>query len=177
MTVARTIAVCLSIPVILAAGLFAYSRLNPVMVVAVTELDASPDELWAVLADTERYREWNPSIIESSGTVAAGEKLRNVVVFGEGTMTFTPTVLTAEPGRELTWAGRMWVPGLVDAEHSFRLEALPGGGTRLTQQETFTGVVAPFMASMRADLEADFAEVNAAIGQRAVDLRQTGAHD
>ena len=83
MTVARTIAVCLSIPVILAAGLFAYSRLNPVMVVAVTELDASPNELWAVLADTDRYSEWNPSIIESSGTVAAGEKLHNTVIFGE----------------------------------------------------------------------------------------------
>lgn len=127
MTVARTIAVCLSIPVILAAGLFAYSRLNPVMVVAVTELDASPNELWAVLADTDRYSEWNPSIIESSGTVAAGEKLHNTVIFGEGTMTFTLTILTAEPGRELMWAGRMWVPGLVDAEYSFRLEALPAG--------------------------------------------------
>ena len=92
-------------------------------------------------------------------------------------MTFTPTILTAEPGRELTWIGRMWVPGLADGEHSFRLEALPGGATRLTQQETFTGVVVPFMTSMRADLEADFAEVNDAIGQRAADLRQTGAHD
>lgn len=177
MTAARIIAVCLSIPVILAVGLFAYSRLNPVSIVAVTELDASPDEVWAVLADTERYSELNPSIIDSSGTVAAGEKLHNTVIFGEGTMTFTPTILTAEPGRELTWIGRMWVPGLADGEHSFRLEALPGGATRLTQQETFTGVVVPFMTSMRADLEADFAEVNDAIGQRAVDLRQTGAYD
>ncbi|MGJ7538676.1 SRPBCC family protein [Brevibacterium luteolum] len=177
MTVVRVIAICLSIPVILAAGIFAYSRFNPVSVVIVTELDASPDEVWAVLADTERYSEWNPSIIESSGTVAPGEKLRSTVMVGEGTVIFTPTIRTAEPGRELTWSGRMWVPGLADGEHSFLLEALPGGGTRLTQQETLTGVVVPFMPSMRADLEADFAEVNDAIGERAAELRQTGVHD
>jgi hypothetical protein len=56
-------------------------------------------------------------------------------------MTFKPTVLAAEPARELRWLGRLLVPGLFDGEHSFRIEPLPGGRSRFVQSERFSGVL------------------------------------
>jgi hypothetical protein len=36
---------------------------------------------------------------------------------GAGAMTFRPSVLAAEPAREVRWRGRLFVAGLVDGEH------------------------------------------------------------
>lgn len=45
-------------------------------------------------------------------------------------MTFRPTVLVAEPDRELRWRGRLLVPGLLDGEHAFVVEPRGDGGVR-----------------------------------------------
>jgi len=37
-------------------------------------------------------------------------------------MTFRPTILKAEPNRELRWLGHLLVPGLFDGEHIFTIE-------------------------------------------------------
>lgn len=34
---------------------------------ATIQIDAPPTEVWAVLADVSRYREWNPLCPEASG--------------------------------------------------------------------------------------------------------------
>lgn len=158
----------------IAAGSFAYARVRPVRVTATTDLAASPAEVWAVLADTAAYHEWNPSIVESRGTVAAGERLDNTVVFGTGTVRFTPLVLVADPGRELTCRGSMGVRGLADGTHSFVLDPLPDGGTRLTQPESFTGILVPWATGMLRAMEPEFAAVNTAMGRRAGELRRSG---
>ena len=113
----QIITVIVATIVCIVAGSFVHGALRPVRVTATTDLAASPAEVWAVLADTSAYHEWNPSIIESSGTVAEGERLDNTVVFGDGTMRFTPRVLVADPGRELTWRGSTAVPGPVSYTH------------------------------------------------------------
>jgi hypothetical protein len=51
-------------------------------------------------------------------------------------MTFKPTVLAADPARELRWLGRVLMPRLFDGEHGFRLEPTVGG-CRLHHGETF----------------------------------------
>ena len=90
-------------------------------------IDAPADRVWAVLADLDRYGEWNPHILEARGTLAAGERLR----LRFAGMRIRPRVLRAEPGRELRWIGRLGVRGLFDGEHSFVLTPLPDGGTRV----------------------------------------------
>jgi hypothetical protein len=54
---------------------------------------------------------------------------------------FKPTVLTAVPGRELRWLGRLGPGGIVDGEHFFVLSPNPGGGTTLNHGETFSGAL------------------------------------
>jgi hypothetical protein len=56
---------------------------------------------------------------------------------GSRIMGFQPTVLRAEPNRELRWRGRLWMPGLFDGEHSFIVEAHGPDRARFVQHETF----------------------------------------
>ena len=60
-------------------------------------------------------------------------------------MTFKPTVLRAEPNRELRWIGHLLMPGLFDGEHYFLIEGHDGNETRFVQGERFTGVLVPLM--------------------------------
>ncbi|MEA2131661.1 MAG: hypothetical protein QOJ85_4552 [Solirubrobacteraceae bacterium] len=86
---------------------------------------------------------------------------------GGRTMTFKPTVLSAEAGRELRWLGRFLVPGLFDGEHSFRLEELAGGRTRLTQAERFRGLLVGPLSGTLEKTRLGFEQMNRALKQRA----------
>lgn len=81
-------------------------------------------------------------------------------------MTFRPTVLAAVPGRELRWLGTLGVRGLFDGEHSFTLTADGNGGTRLTQSETFSGVLVTLLRGSVRGAEAGFRALNEALTQR-----------
>lgn len=132
------------------------------------DIDAPPAVVWGQLADTPAYGDWNPFVRRLSGELTEGAKLTaEIAPPGGRAMTFKPTVLVAEEGRELRWLGRFLVPGLFDAEHSFRLEELPGGRTRFTQAERFRGLL---VGPARATLERTrlgFEQMNGALKQRA----------
>ncbi len=81
-------------------------------------------------------------------------------------MRFKPKVLAAEPGRELRWLGRLGLPGIFDGEHSFRLEPLPGGGTRLVQAERFRGLLVGLFGGTLEKTKAGFEQMNRALKQR-----------
>jgi len=132
------------------------------------DIDASPETVWHVLTDFAAYEEWNPRT-RISGTAAAGERL--VVAPGPeaGRMpTFKPTLLQADPPRELRWLGHLYVRGLFDGEHAFTIEDLGAGRARLVQFETFSGVLArPLLRLFGEDTEQGFEAVNAALKARA----------
>lgn len=129
------------------------------------DIAAPPAAVWAVLTDGTAYPAWNPFMRRLEGTARTGTTLTvEIHPAGGSPMTFTPTVLVAEPGRELRWLGRVLVPGLLDGEHAFTLEAVPGG-TRLTQSEDFSGVLVPLVGSA-IDVGDDFDAMNAALRDR-----------
>ena len=43
--------------------------------------------------------------------------------------TLRPTVLEADPGRQLRWLGQLLLPGLFDGDHSFTIEPLATVGS------------------------------------------------
>ncbi len=86
---------------------------------------------------------------------------------GERTIRMRPTVLVAEPGRELRWLGRLFVPGLFDGEHRFEIREARSGSVRFVQAERFRGVLVPFMRSMiEVDTLSMFERVNQALADR-----------
>ena len=132
------------------------------------DIDAPPEDVWVVLADTRAYGEWNPLVHRLDGKLKTGEKIAiDLYLGGEKAMRFTPVLKNVEPGRELRWLGRLFVPGLFDGEHYFRLEP-KAGGTRLVHGERFSGILVPLLlAIVGKKTERGFRALNTALKQRA----------
>jgi Polyketide cyclase / dehydrase and lipid transport len=95
------------------------------------EIDASPDQVWAVLADVERWPAWNPSVESvqrlDDGPLAMGSVLRLKRSSGKER---DWGVSRVEPGRFLDVG--YTVAGLAPVSVCHELGALPSGRSRLT---------------------------------------------
>jgi len=162
----RLLAVLAALIVVL-TGYAVYTNVSPYTLEASIEIQATPQQVWAVLTDNAAYPEWNPFIISSSGKIQAGATLTNVMHDATGNTTFTPTVLVAEPGHELRWVGRFPPGGIFTGEHTFTITQVRPGVVLLTQREDFTGVAVPFYEHwLHADTLPMFKAMNAALAHR-----------
>ncbi len=136
------------------------------------DINASAEKVWEVLTDLSSYPQWNPFILEISGKLSVGEKLR-VVIRPEGgrEMTFKPIVKAADATRELRWLGRLFFSGLFDGEHYFRIEPKGDAAVRFVHGENFDGIlVRLFAKSLDKGTAAGFRAMNKAIKERAESL-------
>jgi hypothetical protein len=143
-------------------------------IVSAIEIEATPSRVWSVLTDFPHFPDWNPFVRYIEGEPRAGERLRvTIAPPGGRQMTFRPTVIRADTTRELRWLGRMFVPGLFDGEHYFKLEAMPHGRSRLVHGERFTGVLVPFLRKqLDGATRAGFVAMNRALKKR-LEIRGT----
>lgn len=98
------------------------------------EIDAPPAAVWAVVSDLKRMGEWSPQckkMIIRGGEVKQGARTINVNRQGWKVWPTRSYVKVFEPERELALKvaenGTVW---------TYRLEALDGGRTRLTESRT-----------------------------------------
>ncbi|MCP4384573.1 MAG: SRPBCC domain-containing protein [Hyphomicrobiales bacterium] len=132
------------------------------------EIAAPASVVWAELADSDAYAEWNPFVKHLSGDLEVGNRL-NVTMQSEGNapMDFTPEVLVADENEELRWVGRLGVKGIFDGEHYFILEETDRGTTVFRHGENFTGILGyPLLALIREDTLNGFLAMNAALKAR-----------
>jgi hypothetical protein len=133
-------------------------------------VEAPAETVWAVLTDFEAYGEWNPTLAVE-GRPEEGARLRVSPGPEAGGPTFRPRVVRVDPGRELTWRGKLYVRGLFDGVHSFRIEDVGEGRSRLVQDERFSGLlVRPILARYGAETERNFHAANEALARRAEHL-------
>lgn len=132
-----------------------------------TTIEATPAKVWRVLNDTDSYEQWNPFITRLQGPLRVGERFTVTIRPGKRSMTFRPTVRALDERKLIRWQGRLGIPGIFDGNHSLRVEAAPGGGTRFTQHETFSGMLVPLMKGVLRDTAAGFAAMNDALRLRA----------
>lgn len=112
-------------------------------------IDAPAREIWDILADFHRYAEWNPFIRKAEGSATPGERITiRVHQLDRKPSTFKPRIVAAERGRELRWRGHVIVPGVFDGEHAFELAPAGDGAVRVTQSETFSGLLVPFIGGL-----------------------------
>lgn len=136
---------------------------------AAIEIDASAERVWDVLTDFASFPDWNSFVVKASGKVSEGERVEvRIKPAGRPALTFRPTVLKAEPGRELRWLGRLGFPGLADGEHAFVIEPAGDGKVRFVQHESFSGLLVPLLTPVFiGGIEGGFQAMNAALKQRA----------
>jgi hypothetical protein len=133
------------------------------------EIEAAPERVWSILADFAAYPEWNPFIRFVNGVPQQGARLKvRIQPSGTKGMTFRPTIMVADVGRELRWLGRLLIPGVFDGEHRFLIESLAGEKVRFQQSERFKGILVPmFRAGLDRDTVRGFKEMNLALKARA----------
>jgi hypothetical protein len=133
------------------------------------EINAPADKVWRVLTAFADFPEWNPFVRRVEGEVSVGARLDVYIQPSGGKgMSFRPTILVAEPNRELRWLGRLWLPGIFDGEHSFSIEPLGEVCVRFIQRERFKGLLLPILWKMvDGDIQRGFNEMNQALKVRA----------
>lgn len=140
------------------------------------DIPATPEQVFAVLVDFPAHARWNPFFAKMEGEAVVGATLdiaaRNKEG-GEG-MRFRPTVLEVEPGRRLRWKGKLFVPGLFDGTHDFRLEAIDGG-TRVHHGEEFRGLLIPFVGGVLRETEEGFQALNKALAKEVAERLERSA--
>ncbi|MDP3853238.1 SRPBCC domain-containing protein [Phenylobacterium sp.] len=132
-------------------------------------IPASPEQVWAVLADFARYSEWNPLNLEARGEARLGARVamvfRNLAGAPGGVIRQTVRIVAAEPGRELAWAGN--VPLIFKGRHSFLL-TLEHAATRLVHTEVLSGLLPATWSAERIarDFTPAYEAVNTALAAR-----------
>lgn len=108
------------------------------------EIQASPEVVWAVMRDVERWPEWTPTVT----SVRLLDK--GALTIGSRAIVRQPKLPPArwrmteldEPGRSFTWVS--WGPGVrVIARHSVEV---CGAGSQATLSLRFSGVLATLFA-------------------------------
>ena len=143
---------------------------------ATAQIAASPQRVWAVLAELASYPQWNPLFRQASGPLTPGSRvtLKTVHPASGRVVTIKVKILAADSGAELRWVSSL--PGIMTGEHSFTLTPADGG-TRLVQTQTYRGLLARMSARTAGRTQASFQSLNEGIKQRAENDQEGAAHD
>ena len=116
-TVVNVIGLALAVSVVAALILAAVTK--KVFHIEI-EISAPPEAVWAVLTDTERYAEWNPTQVEVRGAHAVGSQLAAVFDAPEiKPFEVQLTVIEMDSPRLLRQGGG--VPGIITFDHRWMI--------------------------------------------------------
>jgi hypothetical protein len=130
------------------------------------EINTSPQRVWKILTDFDKYEQWNPFIHRIVGQAKEGSKIQiRIETPGGKNRKYEPTVTRVEEGRELRWLGKSF---LLNGEHIFVIERLQPERVRLVHREIFDGLLTSFFRRRTdEDIRAGFEEMNKALKERA----------
>ncbi|MBS4179207.1 SRPBCC domain-containing protein [Lederbergia citrea] len=137
------------------------------------EINASEEQVWAIISDLESYKEWNPFMTEAHGELKVGEQLDMKLHNGSLTLDpFNPTLLQVRQGKEINWIGRVAnIPRLFDGNHHLVIEPMSNGNVKFIQYEDFQGIIVSltnlFQKGLFDDTQQGFEKMNNALKIRA----------
>ncbi len=120
---------------------------------------ASPDRVWSIMSDIERWHEWTPTVRSirrrDAGPLRVGSR---AVVRQPRLPPALWRVTGLQPGRSFTWVSRG--PGfLVTAHHSVEPS---GAGSQATLSLEFTGWLGPLFARLTKGINERYLALEAA---------------
>lgn len=135
-------------------------------ITASLDIAAPPEAVWKVLVDWGSYPEWNPTIRAIAGQARKGAKITVSVASPVGTLAIPAVVTQFTVNSGITWHSKMQMSGLFDRDHIIEIAPDPVG-TRITQTQTFAGILAPGASVVATRTVRDgLAKMNAALKER-----------
>jgi hypothetical protein len=132
---------------------------------AGSEINATPDRIWAILVDGATYPDWDSGVLSVDGRIAPGETIKVVSAASPG-RTFPVKVTTFEPTSQMTWSGGMPL-GLFTGVRTFKLTPGSDGSTQFHVREEYSGPLLPMMWRSMPDLGPSFAQFATGLKRRA----------
>lgn len=135
-------------------------------------IDASPDRVWAVMSDIERWHEWTPSVRSirrtNTGPFRIGAKARVM----QPKLPAADWIVTAvHEGRGFDWESR--APGVrVLARHVIEPS---GGGSRVTLSVQYSGLVGNLIGRLTASVNRRYIALEADGLKRRAEAHSAGA--
>ena len=138
-------------------------------------IDASADVVFSVVADVDRYSEWNPWLVKAWGDPSPGERVDADLVLRGKPRKARHIVLEVAPHTRFCWRDRGWTTAFAYGQRCRTFEALPDGRTRFHVELLVSG---PFTRTVvrqyGAELQDKLAEETAALATRAEALMSAG---
>ncbi len=129
-------------------------------------IQASPEEVWAVLSDTDAYPAWNPVLIPQEGTFTEGANIVYEFKQDASTSSTIPaTVKQIIPNELLNQNGGL--PVVLTYNHKYILQP-EGAQTRVIIHEDYRGIGVNFWNP--APVEEAYGRLNEALKQRVESL-------
>jgi hypothetical protein len=112
-------------------------------VITAIDIDASPERVWSILRDTQRWGDWNPLIVRIDGELRPGAKIKFRVNLKGRILGIDAEILRASADYGIRWVGPAFKPmrALARGEHYFEIKDLRDGRTRLIHGERFSGPI------------------------------------
>lgn len=135
-------------------------------------IDASSEEVWAVIMDLDKYPEWNPYTIKMTSTLEVGDPMVMKVKMNDlVTLDQTEHIRVLEPGHKVCWGINTDTPEFNSGERCQWLEPLPGGGTLWRNEDLIQGSANPLVSSLfGSDVQNGFDAVGVALKKRVESL-------
>lgn len=124
-------------------------------------ISTKPDKVWNTLMKTDEYHKWNPFVRKLEGEIKKGNQIAITLKQVNGKeMDFKPVITELAPQKELRWQGKLFISGIFDGEHYFKLEPIEGNKTKFIHGENFSGILIPFMGGVLKSTEEGFKAMN-----------------
>lgn len=130
-------------------------------------IDATPEEIWAVILDTQAYSSWNPVLIKAEGKFQEGRKITYQIKEPSGKQyEFEAKVKKIIPHNFINQRGGIF--GILTYDHKYILEPA-ANGTKVVQHEDYRGVYVHFWN--HDQMEDAYKKSNEALKTRVMELK------
>ena len=129
-----------------------------------TTIDAPPERVWQVLADTASWSDWDSGVLGVEGEAAEGNrvKIRSEL---NPKKAYPVKVTEFDAPRRMAWRGGAPL-GLFTGVRTYTLTP-EGGSTRFEMREEFSGPLLPLIWRTMPDMNDSFRQFASGLKQRA----------
>jgi hypothetical protein len=128
-------------------------------------IDAGPERVWEVLADTAAWSDWDSGVIGVEGEPAKGSKVKIRSELNPK-RAYPVKVTEFEPNKRMAWLGGVPL-GLFRGVRTYTLTPEGEGRTRFVMREEFTGPLLPVIWRTMPDMNDSFRQFASGLKERA----------